>query len=42
MHRVGSPELEMGKCTDGVVNYNAGVVEDFLELDARFAALATC
>jgi hypothetical protein len=32
----------MRECAGGVVNYNAGVVDDFLELGSGFAALPCC
>src|SRR5437868_10701375 len=39
LHRVGASQLEMGQRTDGLIQNNAAMVEDFLKLCCRFAAL---
>jgi hypothetical protein len=42
LHGACFADLQIRERTDSVVDRNARVVEDFLELDAGFAALATC
>ena len=39
LHGIGSADLEMRECTDGFVEHNSAMVEDFLELGGGFAAL---
>jgi hypothetical protein len=39
LHNIGSADLEMGEYSDGLVDYNSAMVEDFLELGGGFAAL---
>ena len=36
---VGAGEAEMSECSDGFVEYNSAMVENFLELGSGFAAL---
>ena len=39
LHGVGSADLEMRECTNGFVEYNSAMGEDFLELGGGFFAL---
>jgi hypothetical protein len=39
LHRVGASQLEMRQHADGFVEHKAAMVEDFLKLCRRFAAL---
>jgi hypothetical protein len=39
LHGIGSADLKMGECSDGFVDYNSAMVENFLELGDDFAAL---
>src|SRR5260370_39781249 len=39
LHGVGSTDLEMRECSDGQVQHNLTMVEDFLELGCGLAAL---
>ncbi len=38
-HRVGSADLEMRDCSDGFVEHNPTMVEDFLKLGGSFVVL---
>src|SRR5713226_5109592 len=39
LHGIGSTDLEMRECSNGFVEHNTAMVEDFLELGGGFAAL---
>src|SRR5271170_3270946 len=39
LHGVGASDLETRQCTDGFVEHNPAMVEDFLELGGGFFAL---
>ncbi len=39
LHGIGSADLEMRESADGLVYHNSKMVEDFLELGCRLAAL---
>jgi hypothetical protein len=39
LQHIGTGEAKMRDCTDGFVDYNSAMVEDFLELDGGLAAL---
>ena len=39
LHRIGAPQLEMGQRADRFIQNDAAMVEDFLKLCCRFAAL---
>ncbi len=39
LHSIGSADLEMRECSDGSVEHNSAMVEDFLKLSGGFSAL---
>src|SRR5260370_18405962 len=42
LHRVGAPQLEMRQHSDGVIQSNPAMIEDFLKLRCGFAAPVCC